>query len=407
MPFELPENVLLALKKLNACGYESYVVGGCVRDMLRGVKPHDYDICTSAQPEETRACFAGFRVIDTGIQHGTVTVIVQGEALEITTFRMDGTYLDGRHPQSVGFTRSLKEDLIRRDFTMNAMAYHPACGLADYYGGQTDCARHVIRCVGDPMQRFTEDALRILRALRFAAALGFEIEPETAAAMRALRERLNLISRERVAAELLRTVCAPGAASVLRPFAAVIQVALPEADAENAAAVLQNLPRRDSALGLAALFWHVPEARAQAGLASLRLPRSLERQVMQLVCEAQTPASGCLAGDLSRLGEEQLSRLIALRQAGGEIGAEEAEHMRREMRRIRAAGLPLKLADLAVNGRDLMQAGLRGAQIGQMLTALHAAVLREETPNERGALLRWAKDQLAKLSVSSTSGTCT
>lgn len=195
MRFELPPGALEVLRSLNAAGYQAYAVGGCVRDMARGVPPHDYDICTSALPAQTERCFAGERVVETGIKHGTVTVLMAGEPYEITTFRTDGDYLDGRHPQSVAFTDSLTEDLRRRDFTINAMAYHPDIGLRDPFDGQADIARRVIRCVGDANARFTEDALRILRALRFAAELGFDIAPDTARAMRELSGRLALISR--------------------------------------------------------------------------------------------------------------------------------------------------------------------------------------------------------------------
>ena len=194
MSFDLPVPVLLAIMRLNERGYEAYAVGGCVRDMLRGVTPNDYDICVSSTPRETHAAFAEERVINTGIQHGTVTVLLGGMALEITTFRADGEYLDGRHPASVRFTDRLTEDLKRRDFTVNAMAYHPITGLVDLFEGEKDLKKHIIRCVGDPEQRLTEDALRILRAVRFASQLNFDIEEPTAQAMHRLRDRLSILS---------------------------------------------------------------------------------------------------------------------------------------------------------------------------------------------------------------------
>ena len=227
MRFELPPGALEVLRRLNAAGYQAYAVGGCVRDLARGVPPHDYDICTSALPAQTERCFAGERVVETGIKHGTVTVLMAGEPYEITTFRTDGDYLDGRHPQSVAFTDSLTEDLRRRDFTINAMAYHPDIGLRDPFDGQADIARRMIRCVGDAGARFTEDALRILRALRFAAELGFDIAPDTARAMRELSGRLALISRERIAAELLRALKGINAVPVLQAFDTVLLAALP------------------------------------------------------------------------------------------------------------------------------------------------------------------------------------
>ncbi len=228
MRFELPPGALDVLRRLNAAGHQAYAVGGCVRDLARGVPPHDYDICTSALPAQTERCFAGERVVETGIKHGTVTVLMAGEPYEITTFRTDGDYLDGRHPQSVAFTDRLTEDLRRRDFTINAMAYHPDIGLRDPFDGQADIARRMIRCVGDAGARFTEDALRILRALRFAAELGFDIAPDTARAMRALSGRLALISRERIAAELLRALNGENAVPVLQAFDTVLLAALPD-----------------------------------------------------------------------------------------------------------------------------------------------------------------------------------
>ena len=176
MDFLLPAPVQRALSMLGEAGFSAYVVGGCVRDWVLGIPPHDFDICTSAAPEEMKEIFRDERTIETGIKHGTLTVLMEGEPLEITTFRLDGDYLDGRHPSSVSFTRNIEEDLSRRDFTINAMAYSPREGLCDPFGGQADCKAGIIRCVGEPERRFTEDALRILRALRFSARLGFPIE---------------------------------------------------------------------------------------------------------------------------------------------------------------------------------------------------------------------------------------
>ena len=228
MQFPLPAEVLKALDMITARGYEAYVVGGCVRDLLMGIPPHDYDICTSALPEETKACFCGERVIETGIQHGTVTVLMNGEMLEITTFRTEGDYLDGRHPSSVSFTRSIENDLMRRDFTVNAMAYHPEKGLVDLYGGREDLQDKRLRCVGDAPERLTEDALRILRAMRFSAQLSFAVEESTAQAMHNLKDRLSLISRERIAQELLRMIAFPAAANVLQQFEDIFFAALPQ-----------------------------------------------------------------------------------------------------------------------------------------------------------------------------------
>lgn len=198
----LPENISRALDMLESAGHEAWVVGGCVRDSLMGIIPHDYDITTSALPAETEQVFAGYRLIETGLKHGTVTVLAGGSPIEITTYRVDGEYRDSRRPERVTFTRNIRDDVSRRDFTMNGIAYNPKQGYFDEFGGAEDIKAGVIRCIGKPEKRFREDALRILRGLRFSASLGFEIEENTARAMHDTRELLNKISAERVFSEL-------------------------------------------------------------------------------------------------------------------------------------------------------------------------------------------------------------
>lgn len=198
----LPENISRALDMLESAGHEAWVVGGCVRDSLMGIIPHDYDITTSALPAETEQVFAGYRLIETGLKHGTVTVLAGGSPIEITTYRVDGEYRDSRRPERVTFTRNIRDDVSRRDFTMNGIAYNPKQGYFDEFGGAEDIKAGVIRCIGKPEKRFREDALRILRGLRFSASLGFEIEENTARAMHDNRELLNKISAERVLSEL-------------------------------------------------------------------------------------------------------------------------------------------------------------------------------------------------------------
>ena len=201
MKIEIPTGAAYILQQLNKHGYEAYIVGGCVRDSLLGKQPNDWDITTSAKPEEVKAIF--HRTIDTGIQHGTVTVMMDKEGFEVTTYRVDGEYHDGRHPDAVTFTRSLEEDLKRRDFTINAMAYHHNTGLVDIFGGREDIDRKVIRCVGNPTERFTEDALRMLRAVRFSAQLGFTVEENTKAALARMSGNLEHVSAERIQTELV------------------------------------------------------------------------------------------------------------------------------------------------------------------------------------------------------------
>lgn len=228
MTMDMPKNVDTAINLLQSAGFEAYAVGGCVRDSLLGKTPNDWDITTSAKPEDMKSVFADFHCIDTGIKHGTVTVVIDGEPLEITTFRLDGEYEDNRHPKSVTFTSDLGADLGRRDFTVNAMAYSKMTGTVDLFGGQNDLKNGIIRCVGDPDRRFNEDALRILRALRFASALDFEIEEKTAQSLLKNRALLGNISEERIAKELLKLVCGKGAKRILTDFAPVLFEILPE-----------------------------------------------------------------------------------------------------------------------------------------------------------------------------------
>ena len=224
----LPSQVHTALDRLEAAGWEAFVVGGAVRDALRGCAAGDWDITTNAEPEQVERVFSGERLIETGLRHGTVTVLLDGLPLEITTYRVDGGYSDHRRPDSVTFTRSLRDDLLRRDFTMNALAYNPQTGLVDICGGAEDLARGVVRCVGEPERRFREDGLRILRALRFASVLGFTIEPETAAAIHRCAELLRYLAAERVLSELTKLLCGQNAGAVLREFSDVLAVPIPE-----------------------------------------------------------------------------------------------------------------------------------------------------------------------------------
>ena len=228
MTMDMPKNVDTAINLLQSAGFEAYAVGGCVRDSLLGKTPNDWDITTSAKPEDMKSVFINFHCIDTGIKHGTVTVVIDGEPLEITTFRLDGEYEDNRHPKSVTFTSNLGADLGRRDFTVNAMAYSKMTGTVDLFGGQNDLKNKIIRCVGDPDRRFNEDALRILRALRFASALDFEIEEKTAQSLLKNCALLGNISEERISKELLKLVCGKGAKRILTDFAPVLFEILPE-----------------------------------------------------------------------------------------------------------------------------------------------------------------------------------
>ena len=382
MHFPLPANVQTALNTLTAQGYEAYIVGGSVRDLLRGVPPHDYDICTGALPEETKSCFKDFRVIETGIQHGTVTVLIDREPFEITTFRTEGDYLDGRHPSSVSFTRDLENDLMRRDFTINAMAYHPQTGLVDLYGGQADIANQYIRCVGDAHTRLKEDALRILRAMRFAAELGFAVDKNTAQAMLDLKERLDLISRERIAAELTRLVGGGCAAQVFTQFAPIFYTALPMCKTMDLPS-LAAAPMGDTTVRMAALLHENGVETVEKALQSLKLPVAFTQECVQLVAHYDANiAPGDVPLWLAKLGVKQFERLLLLRSEA------ERAPLIQEMQRALEEKLPLTLKELAVNGRDLMAAGMApGKQVGETLTRLHEKVLRRELKNDRETLL--------------------
>ncbi|MBQ4354008.1 MAG: hypothetical protein IJC71_03850, partial [Clostridia bacterium] len=275
----IPEEVLFVISRLESCGYHAYCVGGCVRDHLMGRTPGDYDVTTSAKPDEMLRIFSDCRLVETGLQHGTVTIVRGGMNIEVTTYRIDGTYDDGRHPDHVTFTDRLSDDLCRRDFTINAMAYSPERGIADLFGGQNDLERKIIRCVGRAEERFSEDGLRIMRALRFAAVLDFAPDEECAAAVRTLVHLLDRISRERIYTELTKLLGGIGAARILRAFPAVIAHVLPGVTAEDvekaADAIARDdalyaAERREAAMRYALLFARLSDADAKNAMQSLK-----------------------------------------------------------------------------------------------------------------------------------------
>ncbi len=412
MEFALPEPVLECLNRLNQAGFAAYAVGGCVRDHVLGVQPHDYDICTAARPEDMKRVFSGERTVETGIQHGTLTVLLSGMPLEITTFRVDGEYLDGRHPDSVRFTGRVEDDLSRRDFTINAMAYAPGAGIVDPFGGREDCEAGIVRCVGEPELRFGEDALRILRALRFSARLGFPIEEDTARAARQGRDQLRKISRERIAAELTGTLTAAYAARVIGAFPDILCAAVPDlremAQSPRWPHALKTLSliAPEPVLRWAALLLESPRPQRPdlpfEILQGLKMPSKWMETVKKLIhftrlFRGETPT---VRYRLMLLGPENTALLLSLQEADclargpsdTEAGIrEEFGQARRELRRLLKENVCYSLSQLAVNGRDMAGLGLRGAQIGQTLNALLTRVVLEELPNEREALLRAAQ----------------
>ncbi|MBQ2719045.1 MAG: CCA tRNA nucleotidyltransferase [Clostridia bacterium] len=385
--FPLPDPVLEVLDRLECSGYEAYLVGGCVRDFLRGVPPHDFDITTSALPEETLTVFSDHRTIETGLRHGTVTVLSHGMPLEITTYRVDGAYTDHRRPDSIRFTPSLSEDLARRDFTVNAMAYSPRRGLADPYGGREDLAARCLRAVGDARRRFSEDALRILRALRFASTLGFSLEEETARAARELSKTVRCVAAERIREELFRLIVGPAAAEVIAAYGDVLSAILPPLSLGPA---FSSLPP-DPALRLADLWLPLGEAKAKEALLALRTDNATMRSVLSLVrlfgLEI-TEERAALCRLLRREGKEAVEAALALRAAHGCKDA----RAREALSCLLNEGRPYLLSHLAVSGKELLAIGIpAGKTLGDALERLYTAVIEETLPNEREALLAAAR----------------
>ncbi len=409
MAFILPGPVMDGLNRLKQAGFAAFVVGGCVRDHVLGMVPHDYDICTAARPEDMKRVFAGERTIETGVRHGTLTVLLSGMPLEITTFRVDGEYLDGRHPASVQFAARVEDDLSRRDFTINAMAYAPDAGIVDPFGGREDCEKGIVRCVGKAEERFGEDALRILRALRFSARLGFPIEENTARAAREGRALLQKISRERVAAELTGTLTAIHAAQVLKDFPDVLCAAVPDlGDMVQSGGWVHTLRTvsfvpPEPALRWAALLLETPVPERPdlpwEIMQGLKMPVKISETVRKLVFSTRLyrEKSPSVRYCLMMLGPDATGLLLSLREADALASRpssaeptirEEYGQAREELRRLLEENACYSLSQLAVNSKDMAALGLRGAQIGQTLNALLLRVVQGELPNERDALLR-------------------
>ncbi len=425
------------LHALHAAGYAAYAVGGCVRDSLLGLTPHDWDLCTSALPQQVMELFGAQRCIPTGLQHGTVTVKQSGALYEITTFRTEGAYTDGRHPDEVHFVPDVREDLARRDFTINAMACNEKEGLIDPFGGQADLQSGIVRAVGVPHQRFTEDALRILRLYRFAARFGFSIDPPTAQAAQELCAHLHCVSVERIEEELAKLLAAPAPAAYLDEK--ILGVVLPELTSEALAAAkpvvdacpagAENLPIR-----LAALLLSFGEDGTRRTLRRLRCSNACIEETAVLVREARgrdgsfsedrplgwdPVAEGNRAGDgMARIVSEEkatvtpgftiyarrllgkynlctVQRIAALGTALQPEHSAEFAALSELAERLDADDVCCRVSQLAVNGRDLMAAGVpAGPGIRKVLEALLDGVIREEYPNERQALLA-AVQQLA------------
>ena len=394
--FPLDPGAAALLTRLHAAGHAAYAVGGCVRDSLLGQTPHDWDLCTSATPEQVLELFGEAHCIPTGLQHGTVTVKHGGELYEITTFRTEGAYSDGRHPDHVAFVPDVKEDLARRDFTINAMAYNAEEGLIDPFGGQNDLAAGIVRAVGEPQRRFEEDALRILRLYRFAARFGFAIDPATGQAARALCRHLDCVSEERIAEELSRLLAAPAPGAYLE--AEVLAVIFPELDAAELPESRRILDALEPGMEhvpvrLAALLCPLGEAGARAALRRLKCSNALTGTVATLVREAAAGMPGAALTltarrFLSRYDLATITDLTALCSARHPEQAEAFAALQQEAARLVETNACCRINQLAVNGRDLMDAGIRpGPGLRRVLDALLEQVLTGQLPNEKAALL--------------------
>lgn len=400
MRIHLPDYVLEAIRRLEDKGHEVFVVGGCVRDSLLGRKALDFDLATSALPEQSREAFSGYSTIDTGIKHGTLTILINHHPLEITTYRTDGTYSDARHPDEVTFVRSIREDLARRDFTCNAMAYHPDSGLYDPFLGQEDLKKKLLRAVGTPEKRFMEDALRILRGLRFSGQLGFDIEPLTLKAMADIKGRLNLVAVERIAKEINLLLLGNHASEALRKAPEILLCVLPElAESGSWQESLGLLSLLEKALPLrwAALFFEPGAAAAQKALNRIKQPRALcEESVLLLANIDQDIGEESLKPLISRLGYPAAQKLLQLKRAvflskGQAEKASAMERLEKELISLRNAGLDLSLKGLSVTGKDLLRLGYpEGEKLGQVLSRLLELTLTGQTPNRREELLKKA-----------------
>ena len=439
MKLTLDPGAAALLDALHAAGYAAYAVGGCVRDSLLGRTAHDWDLCTSALPQQVMELFGTEQCIPTGLQHGTVTIKYGGQLYETTTFRTEGSYTDGRHPDEVQFVPDVREDLARRDFTINAMAYNEAEGLVDPFGGQKDLQNGLLRAVGEPQQRFTEDALRILRLYRFAARFGFALDAATARAARQLAPHLDCISAERIQEELAKLLAAPQPGAYLEP--AILAVVLPEltpAALEAAKPVVDACPAGEENLPVrwAALLGALGETDTRRVLKRLRCSNACIEETAVLVreaawegvcgsfllghesghsiarptaCGSRVPPQRTVLGEtpahagevairllLGRYGLCTVERLCALCAALHPQDAQNCALAAQRARQLEANGACCRVSQLAVNGRDLMAADIpAGPALRRVLEALLDGVIRAEYPNEKPALLAAAQKIIA------------
>lgn len=434
--FNIPVQAERVLDILEKNGYEGYIVGGCVRDFMLGKTPSDYDITTNALPYEVERCFKDFKVIETGIKHGTVSVLIDGMAFEITTYRVDGEYKDCRRPENVEYTSKLEDDLSRRDFTINAMAYSSKRGIVDIFGGKTDIENKIIRCVGEPEKRFSEDALRIMRAVRFSSQLGFSIDKNSEFAMFKLRENLKKISAERIRCELDKMLMGKNVFDVLMQCSGILEMFIPEIGEcvgfdqhspyhkytvwEHTAHCIKNSPQ-DIYVRLTMLFHdmakpvcyapdengrgHFPNHAKEGAVMAETIMKRLKydnyaiKTVKQLIKyhDEKFKNIKSVKRVLAELGEENFQRLMQVIKADNMSKhtfclemAEYSDEVGRQAMQIINEKQCIKISQLAVNGTDLKNLGLEGRNIGKCLEHLLNEVIEENIPNEKQLLLEEA-----------------
>lgn len=443
MDIFIPDNIEKIIELLENNGFEAYIVGGCVRDSMLGKTPKDYDITTSATPDDVKECLKGYHVIDTGLKHGTVTVVAGDDYVEVTTFRIDGGYSDHRRPDSVTFSDRLTDDLSRRDFTINAMAYNHRTGVIDEFGGQKDLFRQKIRCVGEPAVRFNEDALRIMRALRFASQLNFEIDKLTSTAIHDMRRLLDNISPERLCKELMGLICGASPNAVLTEYSDIIASVIPEirpcigfnqhsryhvydvwthtaVAVENSpdvpevrmALLLHDIAKPDCCRFDEEGSGHFPgheragAAKAEEILRRLRCSNDFIESVCTLIKYhyiAPVDDKIVVKQLLSKVGTENFFRLTGLMR--GDSRAKQSfcfervqvlEAMDKKARSIIDNKECISVSQLAVNGSDIAALGASGRQIGDILNRLLTDVIEEKCDNEKNALLSAAGEILSE-----------
>ncbi|MBQ9086780.1 MAG: polynucleotide adenylyltransferase [Clostridia bacterium] len=383
VPYALPPYLIALIERFAQAGEEVYLVGGSLRDLMLGLVPHDYDLATSAPPELTSSMFSDCRVIETGLKHGTVTVLFEGNPVEITTFRLDGVYADSRHPESVSFTRSIVEDLSRRDFTVNAMAYHPDVGLVDLFGGQDDLKRGVLRAVGDPYRRLAEDALRIMRAYRFSAQLGFALEEETERACIESKSKLTNIAVERIASEFLRLLTSQHPESALlamRDGGVLSYVTGTYCPSERILRSLSQMPAEPAAR-LGFFFADIDEERAKTMVGHLKLSNQMKTGVGAVVRGSRLTLTS--PADARRLIANCGIYAPAAVRASVLLGRSPAK----ALDWVCENRAPCTLSDLVIDGGDLLAAGFEGKEVGSILKALLESVLDDPERNQKEELL--------------------